>query len=165
MLRALFGSSGWKKALQGLVLCVLAVGMLGAGDAASRYNRIGHELMCACGCGQILVECNHVGCPDSDRMIGELRQQIAEGGTDVAIENWFVGKYGAVILAAPMRGGFDTVAWITPVAVFGLAILATVMVVRIWRRRGMAAHAAGGGTAVVQDPELRERIRRETEWK
>jgi cytochrome c-type biogenesis protein CcmH len=157
--------SGWKKALQGLVLCVLAVGMLGAGDATSRFNKIGHEMMCICSCGQILVECNHVGCPDSERMTGELRQQIDAGLTDVAIENWFVAKYGAIVLAAPSRGGFDRVAWITPVAVFLLAILATVMLVRVWRRRGMAAHAAAGGAGIIQDPELRERIRRETEWK
>jgi cytochrome c-type biogenesis protein CcmH/NrfF len=165
MLRGLSMMRGWKKALQGLVLCVLAVGMLGAGDATSRFNKIGHELMCACGCGQILVECNHVGCPDSDRMLGELRQQLAEGGTDISIENWFVGKYGAVILAAPMRGGFDRVAWITPIAVFVLAIVATVMLVRIWRRRAIMTRAAGGGAAVIQDPAVRERIRRETEWK
>jgi cytochrome c-type biogenesis protein CcmH len=156
---------GWKKALQGLILCVLAVGMLGAGDATSRFNKIGHEMMCACSCGQILLECNHVGCPDSDRMLGELRQQIAEGGTDVAIENWFVSKYGAVILAAPIRGGFDRVAWIAPIAVFLVAIIATVMLVRVWRRRAITASMAGGGAAVIQDPELRERIRRETEWR
>ena len=157
--------ASWKKALQGLVLCVLAVGMLGAGDATSRFNRVGHEMMCICSCGQILLECNHVGCPDSDRMIGELRQLVSEGGSDVSIENWFVSKYGAIVLAAPVRGGFDRAAWIIPIAVFALAIVATVTLVRVWRRRSIAVHAAGGGAAMIQDPELRERIRRETEWK
>jgi cytochrome c-type biogenesis protein CcmH/NrfF len=165
MLRGLSMMRGWKKALQGLVLCVLAVVMLGANDATSRFNKIGHEMMCVCSCGQILVECNHVGCPDSERMIGELRAQIDAGQTDVAIENWFVSKYGAIVLAAPTRGGFDRVAWITPIAVFVLAIFATVMLVRVWRRRAIMMRAAGGGAAVIQDPALRERIRRETEWK
>ena len=94
--------------------------MLGA-EPSSRFNKVGHEMMCACGCGQVLLECNHVGCPDSDRMIGELRTQMAGGGTDTAILNWFAAKYGATILAAPIRGGFDNVAWIAPVAVFLLA--------------------------------------------
>ena len=48
------------------VVCLLAVVMLGA-DPSSRFNKLGHEMMCACGCGQMLLECNHVGCPDSDR--------------------------------------------------------------------------------------------------
>ena len=59
--------------------------MLGAGDSNSRFGKLGHEMICVCGCGQILLECNHVGCPDSDRMIGELRQQIGGG----AATRWF----------------------------------------------------------------------------
>src|SRR5580698_162211 len=98
-----------------LVLAVIAFS--GAGDPASRFNELGHGLMCACSCGQILLECNHVGCPDSDRMIGELRDQVTGGGTDTSIMNWFAAKYGPTILAAPIRGGFDNVAWITPLAV------------------------------------------------
>ena len=106
--------------MQAGIVCLLAVVMLGA-DPSSRFNRVGHQMMCACGCGQVLLECNHVGCPDSDRMIGELRAQIGGGGTDTSILNWFAAKYGATILAAPIRGGFDNVAWITPMAVFLLA--------------------------------------------
>ena len=61
--------------LQACLVCVLAVVMLGA-EPSSRFNKVGHQMMCACGCGQVLLECNHVGCPDSDRMIGELRGQM-----------------------------------------------------------------------------------------
>ncbi len=160
---------GWRRAAQGLVVCLLAVAMLGAGDAASRFNKIGHEMMCVCSCGQILVECNHVGCPDSERMIGELHQQVGGGGTDTSIMNWFVAKYGATVLAAPMRGGFDNVAWIMPVAVFVLATFGTVVLVRVWRRR--SAVGIAGGAAVAGMPsntgtdEMRERIRRETEYR
>ena len=53
-----------KRWMQGLAVCLLAVVMLGAADGGARFNRLGHEMMCACGCGQILLECNHVGCPD-----------------------------------------------------------------------------------------------------
>jgi cytochrome c-type biogenesis protein CcmH len=153
--------------MQGLVVCLLAVVMLGAGDATSRFNKIGHEMMCVCSCGQILLECNHVGCPDSERMIGELRQQVAGGGTDTSIMNWFVAKYGATVLAAPMRGGFDNVAWIMPVMVFVLATFGTAILVRVWRRR--SATGVAGGTAVAGMPTagadaMRERIRRETEY-
>src|ERR1700678_3988795 len=95
----------WARIVQCLLLCVVTVVMLGA--AKSRYDRLGHELMCSCGCGQILVECNHVGCPDSDRMIDELRTQIATTTSDNAVLQWFTTKYGPTVLAAPIRGGFD----------------------------------------------------------
>jgi cytochrome c-type biogenesis protein CcmH len=124
-------------------------------------------MMCVCGCGQILLECNHVGCPDSKRMIGELQQQVAGGGTDTSIMNWFVGKYGATVLAAPMRGGFDNVAWITPVAVFVLATLGTIVLVKVWRQRGGGGSngPGSGGVAVMENDAMRDRIRRETEYR
>src|ERR1017187_3261496 len=53
--------------LLGLVVCAVA----GAGDPATRFNELGHQMMCICGCNQILLECNHVGCPDSDGMRNE----------------------------------------------------------------------------------------------
>ena len=109
-----------RRILQAVVPCLLAIIMLGASDPEARFNSVGHKMVCACSCGQILLECNHVGCPDSARMITELRQQIATDLPDTGIFNWFVNKYGAVILAAPIRGGFDTVAWIAPIAVLPL---------------------------------------------
>lgn len=146
--------------------------MLGANE--SRFNRLGHELMCSCGCAQVLLECNHVGCPDSARMIGELHAQIDSGGNDTAVLNWFVAKYGATILAAPIRGGFDNAAWIVPAVIFFLATLGTFGIVWMWKRRtlklaGAAAGLEAGdlsatGESNAQDAELRERIRRETEY-
>ena len=160
----------WARTLQIALLCVVTVAMLGAGQ--SRYDRIGHHLMCSCSCGQILLECNHVGCPDSSRMIDELHAQIATGNGDTAIMNWFVMKYGATVLAAPMRGGFDNVAWIVPFAVFLLATIGTFGVVWLWKRRalGLASAVPGFGEVPAdqqttpQEAALRERIRRETEY-
>ena len=62
-----------RRVLQAMAASVLGVVMLGADGSDARFSRVGHNLMCVCSCGQVLVECNHVGCPDSDRMIGELR--------------------------------------------------------------------------------------------
>jgi cytochrome c-type biogenesis protein CcmH/NrfF len=149
---------------QGAAVCLLALAMLGA-DSSSRFGRLGHEMICVCGCGQILLECNHVGCPDSDRMIGELREQLAGGGADTAILNWFSAKYGPTVLAAPIRGGFDNAAWIAPVAVFLLAIVGTGFLVVMWRKRSVPRTAAGVPDEMMAgDDALRERIRRETEY-
>jgi cytochrome c-type biogenesis protein CcmH len=157
----------WARTLQLALLCVVTVIMLGAGR--SRFDRLGHELMCSCHCGQILLECNHVSCPDSPGMIQELHEQIDSGKSDTAVLNWFVTKYGATILAAPIRGGFDNAAWIVPAAIFILATLGTFVIVWLWKRRALAmAGLAGPDTAPgdlnPQDTALRERIRRETEY-
>jgi len=155
-----------KRWIQGLAVCLLAIVMLGADDGGARFNRLGHQMVCACGCGQILLECNHVGCPDSDRMIGELRAQMASGGSDKSIFDWFAAKYGATILAAPIRGGFDNVAWIAPFAVFIFATFGTGLLIYFWKRRSALnpPPANPNGILDAEREAMRERIRRETEY-
>jgi len=162
------------RGVQLVLLCAVTIIMLGAGG--SRFDRLGHEMICSCGCGQILLECNHVSCPDSPVMIGELRTQLATGIGDTAVLNFFQAKYGPTILAAPIRGGFDNVAWIVPILAFLLATLGTFLVVWMWKRRTLRRAGAasvlgdvlGGfpaaGNSNPQDTALRERIRRETEY-
>jgi cytochrome c-type biogenesis protein CcmH/NrfF len=153
-----------KRWTQGALVCLLAMVMLGA-DPSARFNKVGHEMVCACGCGQILLECNHVGCPDSDRMIGELRAQMAGGGSDTSIMNWFAAKYGATVLASPIRGGFDNVAWIAPMAVFFLATIGTGVLIWVWKlRSGTRSRASADGPVITGGEALRDRIRRETEY-
>jgi cytochrome c-type biogenesis protein CcmH len=142
--------------------------MLGAGapDQSARFGRIGHNMMCTCGCSQILLECNHVGCPVSGPMIGELHEQLDGpngGGADSLILNWFVAKYGATVLAAPLRGGFDLVAWIVPLTVFLFAIFGTGWMVRHWATRRQTA-VAGAAPPTMVDSSVRDRIRRDTEY-
>jgi cytochrome c-type biogenesis protein CcmH/NrfF len=164
----------WARTLQIALLCAVTVAMLGA--ARSRFDRLGHEMICTCGCGQILLECNHVGCPVSPSMISELQGQLDSGAADTPVLNWFVAKYGATVLAAPIRGGFDNVAWIVPIAVFLFATVGTVVVVWIWKRRSLSLAGAtpgpAGATGILRaaaqlnahDAALRDRIRRETEY-
>ena len=152
-----------------MLICVLAVVMLGAGgtDASTRFNRIGHNMMCVCSCGQILLDCNHVGCPDSSKMIAELQDQVAGPGANAAdslILNWFVAKYGATVLAAPIRGGFDVIAWIIPLTLFVGAVFGTALVVRAWASRRHALAGPGISLDPPVDDATRARIRRETEW-
>jgi cytochrome c-type biogenesis protein CcmH/NrfF len=157
----------WARLVQTTLLCVITVVMLGAGR--SPFERIGHQLECSCGCTQILLECNHVSCPDSPVMIRELNAQIATGASDTAILQWFAAKYGPTILAAPIRGGFDNAAWIVPMVVFVLATAGTFVVGWFWKRRAGGPPSDGpGGTLVpaevTGDTALHERIRRETEY-
>ena len=149
--------------IQAGMVCLLAVMMLGASPEA-RFNKVGHEMICTCGCGQVLLECNHVGCPVSPVMIGELHSLMDSGGTDTAILNWFAAKYGATVLAAPIRGGFDNVAWIAPIAVFLLATVGVGFLIRVWKLRSERGVPVSAGGPDVGGDALRERIRRETEY-
>ena len=144
------------------LLSVALIAFVGAGDAA-RFSDLGHRLMCACGCGQILLECNHVGCTYSDRMRGELMASLDRGDSDDLALQSFVQKYGPTVLAAPPTTGFNRVAWVMPFVALVFGIFLTVFVVRTWKNRPAAAPS---GVAPVTGPELeafREQAREETE--
>ena len=151
------------RALVAVLAAVMSLAMLGAVDPEARYNKLGHDMICMCGCGQILMECNHVGCPVSPVMLNELHDQINQGGADTLVLNWFAAKYGAIVLAAPIRGGFDNVAWITPMAVFFFAIVGVGFMVVIWRKRKPPTDGPGGGAPPMNDA-LRAQIRQETQY-
>jgi cytochrome c-type biogenesis protein CcmH/NrfF len=154
-----------KRALHILVICVFALTMLGASSPDRRYDNLGHNLVCQCGCNQILLECNHVGCPVSPVMIEELRTQIAAGLPNAGVLNFFIAKYGAIALAAPMRGGFDDVAWIVPFVVFVFGIFGVALLIRFWKRRSDSLIPAGGGAASLPPIDsMQDRIRRDTDY-
>jgi cytochrome c-type biogenesis protein CcmH len=124
-------------------LCLSLALFLGAGDAGARFNDLGHRMMCVCGCSQILLECNHVGCAYSDRMRGELTAALDRGDSDDLTLQAFVQKYGTTVIAAPTTKGFNRVAWIMPFVALALGFVALVMIVRAWRNRPVPALADG----------------------
>jgi cytochrome c-type biogenesis protein CcmH len=145
------------------LIALLAVVFLGA-DTDARFNKLGHQLMCACGCNQVLLECNHVGCTYSDRMRNELSAGLARGDNDSLILQSFVQKYGNTVLAAPTTTGFNRVAWIMPFAVFVVAIILTVWLVRLWKSRAVAQPVAAPTLDVKELDHLRKKARQETEF-
>src|SRR3954451_18370649 len=105
-----------------LFIAALAIFTLGAYDVNQRFEKTGHQLMCTCGCNQVLLECNHVGCPASDGMRNELTAGMQKSPSDGAVLDTFVQKYGPIVLAAPTMSGFDRVAWIMPYAIFAFGL-------------------------------------------
>ncbi len=124
-----------KRSLQLGFLFVFSLLLLGAGDEASRVSDLGHRLMCACGCNQILLECNHVGCSYSDRMRTELVAAVDRGDNDDLTLQSFVQKYGPTVLAAPTKTGFNRVAWIMPYMALILGITGVSYIVKVWKSR------------------------------
>src|SRR5579863_9578105 len=152
------------RALQAILLSAVVVALAGAGDPGTRFTQIGHQLMCICGCNQILLECNHVGCPDSDGMRNELMAAVERGDSDSLVEQAFVQKYGPTVLAAPTTAGFDRTAWIAPIVAFVLGLSVAVLVIRAWKNR--PAPAIADGLRPVRGAELehfRDQANKETE--
>ena len=147
-----------------LLLLTLAVfAFLGAGDEA-RFEDLGHKLMCVCSCNQVLLECNHVGCPLSDRMRGELAASLTRGDNDDLTLQSFVQKYGPTVLLAPTAAGFDRVAWIMPYLALVLGLTTVILIVRAWRLRPLVLPE--GAIAPLSGAELthfREQARKDTE--
>jgi cytochrome c-type biogenesis protein CcmH len=153
-----------RRSLQVMIVCAAVFLFMGAGDDA-RFNSIGHRMMCTCGCGQVLLECNHVGCQSSDKMRNELVAALDKGGdSDDLILQGFVQEYGPTVIAAPTTTGFNRVAWIMPFVALALGITFVVFVVRAWKNK--PAPALADGIAIPRGAELdvlREQARKETD--
>ena len=147
---------GSQMALLGIVIAVTA----GATDASARFDKDSHEMMCVCSCNELLGECNHVGCPDSDGMRVQLAASIARGDSDNTIFHQFQEQYGPVVLASPRFTRFNHLAWIMPPLLLFLGIAGVLLIVRNWKMRTvpMPAMPATPGFAATRD-----RIRRETQ--
>lgn len=150
-----------------LVLAVFAgvLLLLGAGDDAERIDRLGHQMMCVCGCNQILLECNHVGCSYSTRMRDELTAAVTRGDSDNDVLQWFIQNYGTTVLAVPTANGFNRLAWIMPyfALVFGIGLVTTI--VWVWKKRPLTPHASVPVAVRGHDLDrFRQQAQKETEF-
>lgn len=101
-------------------------------------DEISANLMCQCGCTMVLSTCE---CGTADQLRGEIRSMLDKGKTKDDIVNYYIGKYGDKVLAAPKAEGFNLSAYITPFAVIlaGGGILG--LIVRQWVIRTRAKPA------------------------
>jgi cytochrome c-type biogenesis protein CcmH/NrfF len=145
---------------QSALLMIAVVFTTADADTAKRFDKLGHQIMCSCGCNELLLECNHVGCPNSDGMRQELMAGVDRGDSDKTIFAAFVQKYGPTSLAAPPAEGFNIVGWVMPFVVLILGMGATALLIRKWRLRSVPMPPP---SSVAHFSDIRDRIRRDTE--
>jgi cytochrome c-type biogenesis protein CcmH len=151
-----------KRILQSLLLPLALVLLMGADNQEARYQKLGSKIMCTCGCAEMLLQCDHVGCPNSDRMTHELRANVQTMSNDEEVLDWFRRTWGVVAVVEPRTHGFELLAWILPAAGLGLGLLVVVLLLRTWKMR--PAPIAAADLNLAPDLEaLRDRARRETE--
>ncbi|HEY2360646.1 MAG TPA: cytochrome c-type biogenesis protein CcmH [Candidatus Angelobacter sp.] len=151
-----------KKILKALLLPCALVLLMGADNQEARYQKLGSKIMCTCGCAEMLLQCDHVGCPNSDRMTHQLRANVQTMSSDEEVLDWFRNTWGVTSVVEPRTHGFELLAWILPAAGLGLGLILVLLVIRNWKMR--PAPVAAADLNLAPDLEaLRDRARRETE--
>jgi cytochrome c-type biogenesis protein CcmH len=104
--------------------------------AEGMVDEIGTNLMCQCGCTMLLANCD---CGTAEQLRGEIRDLLGQGKTKQDILNYYVGKYGEKVLAAPVAQGFNWSAYLMPFAVILVGAVLIGLIVRQWVIRTRAA--------------------------
>lgn len=145
---------------QAALLLVLLCSTVGIAAKNDRYSNLGDKIQCACGCNEMLLKCNHVGCPSSDGMIRQLRAALDNYSNDEDVLNWFRKNYGMTVVVEPATHGFELTIWIVPPLLLVAAFLLVFFLIRRWRLQATPVATA------TSDPKLEElilRARKETE--
>jgi len=136
------------------LLAIVLLSSLGWAADTDRYNVLGGQFMCPCGCRQLLggpYGCTMPACPSANPMREELKQLMAAGKTDKEIRAAYVEKYGPTILSAPTTTGFDLTAWIMPFVALAAGLLAVAYIVRLWKSRTPQAASTDSIDVKYQD--------------
>jgi cytochrome c-type biogenesis protein CcmH/NrfF len=149
-----------------LLACNLFVLPAARAQETAHAKQLGMKLMCMCGCGQVLVECNHINCPSSAPMLKELDSRLRAGEPDDLVVQDFIQEYGVAVLSSPPNTGFNRIAWLLPGGAFAIGLAIVTLVILHWRRR-TATPAARPGPPIRVSPDVlaraREQVDRETE--
>src|SRR5882762_12007700 len=138
------------------LICAAFVGMASAmlplhvdAQKTDRAKSLGTKLMCMCGCGQILTQCNHINCPSSGPMLKELDQHVASGEADNLVIQDFIQEYGEKVLSAPPSTGFNSIAWYIPGVAFTLGLGIVLTIIRMWRQRDVHRLASASAAPIL----------------
>ena len=87
-----------------------------------RLYKLNRELMCPICEGLTLEQSQSKVAID---MREEIKKMVIKGINDQEIKNYYVEKYGVIILADPPATGFNLLMWIIPIifGLFGITIL------------------------------------------
>lgn len=157
------GPSGWRRA--GAAAALLACALVVAGAAPRSLEDEAREIAAQLRC----PVCQNLSVADSpselaNQMRGVIRDKLQAGESREQIEAYFVEKYGEWVLLAPMKRGFNLVAWVLPFVGVVAGAFVVMVVVRRWTGGGGGVEVAPAEAGPPPDPEdarYRERLRHE----
>ncbi len=120
-----------------------------------RVYQLSTQLMCPVCDGQTLDQSQAQLSLDMQAVI---REKVEEGDSNAAIREYFVDRYGEVVLASPDAGGFNLVAWAMPVVIFlGGALLVGNAYLNM-RRKKREANAASEVVVAARDEDREDSV-------
>jgi cytochrome c-type biogenesis protein CcmH/NrfF len=120
-------------------LAVLILALTGAAAQAAPTQRtslhaVESEVMCvSCGVPLAIAES-----PQADAERREITRLIAQGKTKQEILDSLVANYGKRVLASPESEGFGLAAYLVPIALVVLALIAGAILLPKWKNRERA---------------------------
>lgn len=103
-------------------------------QAVDGVDEIGRELVCPCGCGMILAECEQsMVCDVAKKVKGEIRLLLNEGKNKDEILSIMKQIYGEQVVATPPKEGFKLTLWTYPI--LGLVVGSFVVYLLSKRRK------------------------------
>lgn len=91
------------------------------------------SLMCPLCAGQTIEQSQS---ELSVQMRATVREKLAQGWTKDEILQFFVERYGEVVLAVPSKSGFSLAIWIAPIIAIIIGGVVTWLAIRQWTRHG-----------------------------
>jgi cytochrome c-type biogenesis protein CcmH len=127
----------------------------------AEYLKAAERVLCDCGCHpQSVAAC---ACGRAAELRDEMRAMVAGGMTGDEVIASYVAKHGEKILIAPDAEGFNLVAWLGPLAMLLVGIVAIVLLVRRWSpKKGDGTDESPRPDLIPDDPYV-TRLRRELE--
>jgi cytochrome c-type biogenesis protein CcmH len=106
----------------------------GAATPKTSLNAIENDVMCvSCGVPLAIAES-----PQADAERRTINTMIAQGLTKKQIEDRLVVFYGRNVIATPKKSGFGLVAYLIPIALVVLALIAGAIFLPRWKKRPRA---------------------------
>ena len=150
------------------IAAALAISALSCAPAPpTTQSAVENQLTCQCGCGLTVHSCNHLQCSFAIPVREDIAASLAKDEAGEAIVARYAKEYGEKVLSAPVREGFNLLAWYGPyIALFGAGFI-VVMVIRRWTPERIAAADSESGRRDTTKDELsgsdRDRLRDELE--
>ena len=146
-----------------LVLLVTAISLAQTSDLLDpNVRRVGEKLACLCGgCKNSVGTCPMLGCHYATPKRAQIRKALEEGKSDDQIVAAAVKEQGLQALVTPPAEGFNILAWLMPVVMIGLGLLAIALFLRHMNAKRAAAANAPEVPAEVLD-RYHEQIEKET---
>lgn len=120
----------------GLLLIIAFLALPAATAYAATVEDVANQLICQCGCTQVLSKCAEPVCDTRETMKGLIREKLDQGQTPEQIVQFFVAQYGEKVLSSPSKTGFNLTVWIAPIAALLLGGVVIYMTIKKMLRRG-----------------------------